>query len=244
MLLLHYHYYHRDQCHYYYYYYYIIITIIIILLLKLSLLLLLLLLLLLSLLRLLLLGDNKICRERLSIFLQKKEAQDIVQIMNQYQEKKLQKPKVFRPTKWAELKYKPVTIQEGEDGEIDQNPTVEEDMAFPDPMALSELDLRATQVLYSSGALKDKQKTIFDTGNDDDDDDDDDLYITTVATNPDGAKIFPSILPFEKYFSPLLYLSIIHGNIVIITIIITIITIISTSIAIIVIIITMIVIIR
>ena len=52
-----------------------------------------------------LIGDNKVCRERLNAFLQKEEAQDIVQIMNQYQEKKLQKPKVFRPTTWAEVKY-------------------------------------------------------------------------------------------------------------------------------------------
>lgn len=162
----------------------------------------------------LLIGDNKVCRERLNAFLQQGAAQDIVQIMNQYQEKKAQKPKVFRPTTWAELKYKPVPIQEGEDGEIDNSPVVEEDTAYPDPMALSELDLRATQALYSSGGLKNKQKTILDSGVQDDDDDDDDLFtIEGGATNPDGTKIIPSILPFEKYFSPTLYLAIVHGNI-------------------------------
>ena len=163
----------------------------------------------------LLIGDNKVCRERLNAFLQKGAAQDIVQIMNQFQEKKAQKPKVFRPTTWAELKYKPVPIQEGEDGEIDNSPVVEEDVAYPDPMALSELDLRATQALYSSGGLKNKQKTIVDSGvNDEDDDDDDDIFtIEGGATNPDGTKLVPSILPFEKYFSPTLYLTIVHGNI-------------------------------
>ena len=162
-----------------------------------------------------LIGDNKVCRERLNAFLQQGAAQDIVQIMNQYQEKKAQKPKVFRPTTWAELKYKPVPIQEGEDGEVDNSPIVEEDIAYPDPMALSDLDLRATQALYASGGLKNKHKTIVDSGiHDDDDDDDDDIFtIEGGATNPDGTKIIPSILPFEKYFSSTLYLAVVHGSI-------------------------------
>ncbi len=57
-----------------------------------------------------------------------------------------------RPTRWEDVVLKCVPLQEGEEGDVDLSvDLLEEIPPIPDPLGISDADLRITQELYSSG---------------------------------------------------------------------------------------------
>ena len=131
-----------------------------------------------------------------------------------------------RPKVWEAVVFKPVPLQEGEEGLAEEDATPLEDSPVPDPLGLSELDLRATQALNASGRLNFQTAGLSRVNNtarrmirnsmgggvavvDDFDDDDDDADADAQA----GAKEATSVLPHEKNFSPSLFLTLVHGSI-------------------------------
>ena len=171
-----------------------------------------------------LLGDNKICRDRLNQYMQKTNSEVVTRAMQQF---KVAQTKAVaatwddtRPSKWEDDNFKRVPVQEGEEGEVLENDDEIQMSILPDPLGLSELDLRATQKLYASGRLavptaglgrqqgvgsvvgarrrRDSMGSV---------DDDDENVI-------DGKGIGgTSVMPQDKAFSPSLFLTLIHGGI-------------------------------
>jgi hypothetical protein len=63
--------------------------------------------------------------------------------------------RITRPREWSEVTFKGIPLQEGEDvEETEADEEVDELPPVPDPLGLSNLDLRQTQDLYSSGLLQ------------------------------------------------------------------------------------------
>jgi hypothetical protein len=110
-----------------------------------------------------------------------------------------------RPTRWQDVKFKCVPLQEDEDCEVLDAEEIEEEVQpVSDPMGLSDLDLRATQELFASGrlaqtALTNKRATIaflssegvgltLGRGFDEDDEDEDEDYrVPSSASAATGA---------------------------------------------------------
>jgi hypothetical protein len=68
--------------------------------------------------------------------------------------------KNVRPVTWDAVmaNYKPVPLQEGEEGEIEVDDVIEEDPACPDPLGVKETDLRAVQSTYLASYRDSKLK--------------------------------------------------------------------------------------
>lgn len=102
-----------------------------------------------------LLDNNSICRERFNQWLQKSSAEQISKTIEKF---KSVKAKSFitinRPMTWQEVEFKPVPLQEDEEGGVEEEvETVELDIPISDPLNLSDIDLRDTQALYATGKL-------------------------------------------------------------------------------------------
>ena len=166
----------------------------------------------------LLLGDNKACRDRLNQYMQKSNSEVVTKAMQQFKAAQTKaiatKWDDARPKKWEEENFKPVPVQEGEEGDMGD---VEDDVQvspIPDPLGLSELDLRATQKLNASGRLtfpsaglqrQNSTRIRRNSASSMDDDDDD----GGMGSKELGVA---SVLPQDKTFSPSLFLTLIHGG--------------------------------
>jgi len=162
------------------------------------------------------LGDNKPCRDRLNQYMQKSNSDVVIKVMQQF---KVAQTKAIaskwdddRPKKWDDDNFKPIPLQEGEDGEIDCAEDTIQVTPVPDPLGLSELDLRATQKLNASGRLglpsavatnRQGTRARRNSATSVDDDGDERETLTEVA----------SVLPQDKSFSPSLFLTLVHGGI-------------------------------
>lgn len=58
-----------------------------------------------------------------------------------------------RPTRWEDVVVRPVPLQEGEEGSVELAAEPTEAPPIPDPLGISDVDLRITQELYASGRL-------------------------------------------------------------------------------------------
>lgn len=58
-----------------------------------------------------------------------------------------------RPTRWEDVVLRPVPPQEGEEGSVELAAEPTEAPPIPDPLGISDADLRLTQELYASGRL-------------------------------------------------------------------------------------------
>jgi len=171
----------------------------------------------------LLLGDNKTCRDRLNQYMQKSNSEVVTKAMQQF---KAAQTKAIatrwdddRPKKWEDDNFKSIPIQEGEEGEIEDTDDTVQLAPVPDPLGLSELDLRATQKLNASGRLLFPAGAGMNRGGGgaqggtrarrnsatsmDDEDDADGKEAMELA----------SVLPQDKSFSPSLFLTLVHGGI-------------------------------
>lgn len=164
----------------------------------------------------LLLGDNKTCRDRLNQYMQKSNSEVVTKAMQQFKAAQTKaiatKWDDARPKKWDDENFKPVPVQEGEEGELEDADDSLLIVPVPDPLGLSELDLRATQRLNASGRLtfpsagmnrqsSHPRRNSFTSVDDEDD--------------GEGSKEMAaaSVLPQDKSFSPSLFLTLIHGGI-------------------------------
>ena len=61
----------------------------------------------------------------------------------------------IRPTTWSGVVFRPVPLQEGEEGEDEDRASLTDEIPpYPDPLGVIEdIDLRATQALYAAGRL-------------------------------------------------------------------------------------------
>ena len=61
----------------------------------------------------------------------------------------------IRPTTWSGVAFRPVPLQEGEEGEDEDRASLTDEIPpYPDPLGVIEdIDLRATQALYTAGRL-------------------------------------------------------------------------------------------
>ncbi len=63
--------------------------------------------------------------------------------------------RTVRPREWSSVNLKYIPVQEGEDvEEVEEDDTLDELPPIPDPLGLSNTDLRDTQELYASGLLQ------------------------------------------------------------------------------------------
>jgi len=159
-----------------------------------------------------LLGDSKLCKDKLTQYMQKNTAEQVAKAMTQHKQTVMAKATAKkvdnRPKKWSG--FKPVPLQEGEEGDYSGNQDVlAEDPPIPDPLGLSELDLRATQALHASGRIKMTANVAPARRRGGSFDDDDDEH---GGGGGAGIETY-SVMPSDRNFSPSLFLTLVHGAI-------------------------------
>jgi hypothetical protein len=169
------------------------------------------------------------CREMFTQWIQKHFAEDFTKAAEQIThktEKSKNAAMEYRPMAWGEINLKFVPLQEGEDGDNDEEEELD-DPIIPDPLGITDFDLRLTQELHKSGRLHQsrgkrgslldgltalqkgntKISRIHDLGNFGNDDEDD-LFEDDEEKTKNS-----SVLPIDKSFSASLFLTLVHGNI-------------------------------
>eukprot|EP01034_Spumella_vulgaris_P022488 gene22488-28616_t len=102
-----------------------------------------------------LLNNNKQCSEEFNKWLQKQTSDHISKTTAQFKVTKAARALEVdnRPTRWEDVVMKCVPLQEGEEGDVELSVEPDEVPPIPDPLGISDADLRITQELYSSGRL-------------------------------------------------------------------------------------------
>lgn len=105
----------------------------------------------------LLLNGSKVCQDRFEEWLQKSNVEHINQTLAALKATPASTAMALvakRPSRWADVTFKCIPLQEGEDlGSVEAGDEPEEPPPVLDPMGLDDRDLRITQDLYASGRL-------------------------------------------------------------------------------------------
>eukprot|EP01038_Epipyxis_sp_PR26KG_P007822 gene7822-10624_t len=102
-----------------------------------------------------LLNNNKECINLFNVWVQKQTSDHVNNTLAQYKGNKAKAlQNEARASTWVDLKFKAIPLQEGEDGVVEINEDDNNSQIIPDPLGLTDIDLRSTQTLYQSGRLK------------------------------------------------------------------------------------------
>jgi hypothetical protein len=181
-----------------------------------------------------LIDGNKTCREKFLKWLQKTAQEQINQVVSLESLSNKKVIKVERPRTWDRVVLKTVPLQEDEAGLLDDKDDAVADTKtpVPDPLGLQDIDLRLAQELHDSAVSKtrvaaggdmgpghhpvrkaslnlnpiDKMAIMARVERDDASADDE--------HEPEGREDFASgsLLPMDKAFSPVLFLTFLHSN--------------------------------
>ena len=185
-----------------------------------------------------LINENDEVKEILSQWLAQKAADQValnVEIYKEREQEKIKKAVENRPKIWGEVIFRPVPLQEGEDG-VEEAVTDDSTEYKPitDPLGLSPIDLKVAQKLHARSCrlmqslngdflnplakleLMRKLSAKKDgAGSDGGDTDEDERQADDKNTNEEDEedKQTPSLVPTQRNFDTELFLTQIHGNI-------------------------------